>query len=63
METGIMDAAQIEQMMAYGNMLFYGGIGLMGTAAAGAAAAAAILRVTGKRLRQKLEAEFGKKRR
>lgn len=44
------------------DMLFYGGIVLMCAAAAGAAVSAIILRVCGKRLRAKLEAEFGKKR-
>lgn len=44
------------------HVLFYGGIALMATAAAGAAAAIVVLRISGKRLRRRLEDEFGRKR-
>lgn len=43
--------------------MFYGGIVLMGAAAAGAVIAAILLRVSGKRLKKQLEDEYGKKRR
>jgi len=41
--------------------LFYLGIVLMGTAAAGAVTGALILSASGKRLKAQLEKEFGKK--
>ena len=44
------------------HVLFYGGIALMVTAALGAVASAAVLRISGKRLRKRLEEEFGRKR-
>lgn len=45
-----------------GTILFYGGIVLMGTAVVGAVIAAVILHVSGKRLKNQLEKEFGRKR-
>lgn len=44
-------------------LLFYGGMVLMAVSAAAAAAAAVIFRVSGKRLKARLEAEYGKARR
>ena len=44
-------------------LLFYGGILVMAMAALGGIVSAAIFAVTGRRLKRKLEAEFGKKRR
>jgi len=44
------------------SLLFYGGIVLMGGAAVGAVVSAIVLRICGKRLNAKLDAEFGKKR-
>lgn len=43
-------------------LLLCGGIALMAAAAVGAAVALAVFHLTGKRLRAKLEQEFGKKR-
>lgn len=43
-----------------GTILFYGGIVLMGTAVVGAAVAAIVLHVSGKRLKKRLEEEFGR---
>ncbi len=45
------------------NALFIVGTALMAAAAVGGIAALAAFRISGKRLRTKLEAEFGKKRR
>lgn len=45
------------------NALFIAGVALMAAAAVGGIAALAAFRISGKRLRAKLEAEFGKKRR
>ncbi|MCI9331538.1 MAG: hypothetical protein HFG05_05110 [Oscillibacter sp.] len=41
-------------------LLFYSGLVLMGMSAAAAVAAAVIFRVSGKRLKARLEAEYGK---
>lgn len=43
-------------------MLFYGGIALMAAAVAAGVVAFTILRISGKRLKARLEAEYGKKR-
>lgn len=43
-------------------LLFYGGIALMTVTAAVGAVAAIFLRISGKRLKTRLEAEYGKKR-
>ena len=43
-------------------LLFYSGIGLMGLSVAIGLAAFIILRISGKRLKRKLETEYGKKR-
>lgn len=43
-------------------LLFYGGIAVMAAAAVAAVVAAVILRASGKRLRARLEEEFGPKR-
>lgn len=40
--------------------LFYGGMILMGLSVAAGLCAAVILRITGRHLREKLEAEYGK---
>lgn len=45
------------------NAIFIAGVALMAAAAVGGIAALAAFRISGKRLRAKLEAEFGKKRR
>ena len=45
--------------MTVWHVLFYGGIALMVTAALGAVASAAVLRISGKRLRKRLEEESG----
>lgn len=45
-----------------GELLLYGGIGIMTLSALGGIAAAVLLRISGKRLRLRLEAEYGKKR-
>lgn len=44
------------------NILFVTGIALMTVSAVGALAALAVFRISGRRLREALEAEFGKKR-
>lgn len=49
-------------MLTEGTLLLYGGIAGMALAAVGAIAAAAILRISGRRLRIQLEKEFGKKK-
>lgn len=49
--------------MTVWTVMFYGGIALMAAAAVGGAAAAVILHASGKRLKKRLEDEFGKKRR
>lgn len=41
-------------------ILFYGGIALMGLAAVGAVASAVIFKATGKKLKDILEQEYGK---
>lgn len=46
-----------------GEILLYLGIGLMGASVLGGAAAAVVFLVTGRRLRQKLNMEYGEKRR
>lgn len=46
-----------------GTLLFYGGIAGMSLAVVVSTAAAIILRKSGKRLKDRLEVEFGKKRR
>jgi len=43
-------------------LLFYGGIACIATAVVLAVAAAVVLHITGKRLKHKLEEEYGKKR-
>ena len=43
-------------------LLFYGGIGLMAAAALGGVISAVVLRLGGRRLRARLEEEFGKRR-
>ena len=43
-------------------VLFYGGLGVMAAAALLAVAATAVLHLTGKRLRNRLEEEFGPRR-
>ncbi len=43
-------------------LLFYGGIAVMLLAAAAGILAAVVLKVYGRRLRQRLEEEFGKRR-
>lgn len=45
------------------NAIFIAGVALMAAAAVGGIAALAAFRISGKRLRAKLEEEFGKKRR
>ena len=42
--------------------LLYGGIGLMAASVLGGLIAAVVLRISGKRLRARLEKEFGKRR-
>ena len=49
--------------LASSNVLFLAGAALMALSAAGMAVAAVVLRISGQRLRAKLEEEFGKKRR
>ncbi len=44
-------------------IMFYTGIALMSAAALGAAVSFILLRLSGKRLQARLEAEYGKKRR
>ena len=48
--------------MGGSELLFYGGISLMAAAALVGAIAAIVLRSSGKRLRARLEEEFGKRR-
>ncbi len=48
--------------MATSDLLFYGGIALMGAAVLAAVVACVVLSISGKRLKARLEAEFGKKR-
>ena len=43
-------------------LLFYGGISVMATAVILGIGSAVVLRITGKRLRRRLENEYGKKR-
>jgi len=45
------------------NLLFYVGVVLMSASAAGAVISLAVFRISGRKLRRKLEEEFGKKRR
>lgn len=49
-------------MMATSDLLFYGGIALMGIAVAAAVAACIIFSISGKRLKAQLEKEFGNRR-
>ena len=49
-------------LLAQYHPLFLTGVALMAASAVGAVVAFAVLRVSGKRLREKLEAEFGPKR-
>ena len=49
--------------LASSTVLFLAGAALMALSAAGMAVAAVVLRISGQRLRAKLEEEFGKKRR
>jgi len=48
--------------MATSDLLFYGGIALMVAAVLAAVVAFVVLSISGKRLKARLEAEFGKKR-
>ncbi|WP_195986080.1 hypothetical protein [Clostridium sp. D33t1_170424_F3] len=48
---------------AVSEILFYGGLAAMGAAAAAAVAAVLLFHRSGKRLAERLEEEFGKKRR
>lgn len=43
-------------------LLFYGGIAVMAAAVVLGAGSAVVLHITGKRLRNRLESEYGKKR-
>lgn len=45
-----------------GELLLYAGAGIMAAAVAAGAIAAIVLRRAGKRLKERLEAEYGKKR-
>lgn len=45
------------------SILFWGGTVLMGLSIGGTVVSAAVLRISGRRLRLKLENEYGKKRR
>ena len=44
-------------------LLFYGGVAVMALAALGGVTATIVFTLSGRRLRRKLEQEFGKKRR
>lgn len=48
-------------VLSANEMLFYGGIAVMALAAVGAVIAAAGFSISGRRLRKKLEEEFGKR--
>ena len=48
--------------MTSSELLFYGGIALMALSMAAAAVTAVVLRMSGKRLRARLEQDYGKKR-
>jgi hypothetical protein len=49
--------------MAEGELLFYGGVGLMAAVAVAALVMGVLLCLAGKRLNQQLKDEFGRKRR
>ena len=51
------------RMQDYSGLLFYGGLIVMGIAVLAALISAGILLYTGRKLRNRLEEEYGKKRR
>lgn len=54
--------AEREKRMIYGTELFHVGVGVMCAAAAFGVLSCVIFTVTGRRLKKKLEEEYGKKR-